>query len=362
MTGVGMITAAVEGRGASARPATNGAVRSDTAQGAICLTIGAGKDKPQGRTVQIGGGVAGLASWLNEREPEGLNTWWSFHSFLDGYCAADRYPTNPAELGFPKDSPWLAGKGGWIGAWGVGVDVDYCSSEADDPKHTDRHTRVKHSHTSKPPAELVQRLELAVRKGQVPGNLYHRTAHGFRFAFVFDRQCTARDDYARAGAALHEMVRQALVDLELHGCPGVHVDELLDLRRVFWAPRGWCVGPDGKREEGERNARVIVMRPEAVHVAEIAKAAAPGPSRPVHQRRSAPAGTGDMEEAVRRYNADHSRDLPRNSGECPMCGKGGRFGRLPKAPERWSCFGASHPESDALLRPPATLGPATCSI
>jgi hypothetical protein len=317
---------------------------SDTTPEAISLTIGAGKNNPQGRAVQVAGGAAELASWLNQREPEGLNTWWSFHSFLDGYCAGDRYPTDPADPGFPKDSPWLAGKGGWIGACGVGIDVDYCSSDADDPEHTDRHGKVKHSHTSAPLADFVDRFERAVRQSLLPGNLYHRTAHGFRFAFVFDQQCTDRDDYARAAAVLHNRVRQALVDLELHGCPGVHVDELLDLRRVFWSPRGWCVGPDGKREQEERNAEVIVISTEPVRLGEIVKAPPPEPSRPMPEPRRASASTGDIEEAVQRYNADHASDLPRNSGPCPMCGKGGRFGRLPQAPERWSCFGASHPE------------------
>lgn len=298
------------------------------------LTIGVGKKEPQGRAVEVPGTVEGLARWLNDREPEGLNTWWTFHTYRDGY---------------------RSGKN-WTGAGGVAVDVDFCAWAADDPRHAAGNGKVSHDHTSPPPAELAARLESALRAGELPGNLLHATAHGFRFVFILEEPCLDAGDYAARARAAHELVRQALADLEVAGCPGVHVDELLDLGRVFWAPRGWCLGPDGNREERERDATVVVMRHEPYAAAELQVAAPePGPHPP--PAKSDPTNhvnaVDDLEAAAERYNRDHIRDLPHNSGPCPMCGKGGRFGSLPDAPHRWSCWGASHPDVGV---PPSTPG------
>lgn len=74
-------------------------------------------------------------------------------------------------------------------------------------------------------------------------------------------------------------------------------------------------------------------------IGEIAPAPAPTP---------APPRAESLDEAVARWNADHHRQWPRNSAPCPVCGDNASFGRLPKAPERWSCFSTDHPEEVGL--------------
>jgi len=49
-----------------------------------------------------------------------------------------------------------------------------------------------------------------------------------------------------------------------------------------------------------------------------------------------------ISEAVATYNRDHAREWPESGAKCPMCGHGGCFGRLPKAPKRWCCFSENH--------------------
>ncbi len=61
-------------------------------------------------------------------------------------------------------------------------------------------------------------------------------------------------------------------------------------------------------------------------------------TRPVHE----PARSADFAEAVRRYNAEQARDLPRSGAECPLCGHRDCFGRLGAEPHRWACFSTGH--------------------
>lgn len=60
-------------------------------------------------------------------------------------------------------------------------------------------------------------------------------------------------------------------------------------------------------------------------------------------RRPAVQASGELREAVDRYNREHARELPRSGrGECPICGHRECFGALPDSPGRWACFSASH--------------------
>ncbi len=54
------------------------------------------------------------------------------------------------------------------------------------------------------------------------------------------------------------------------------------------------------------------------------------------------ARSSDFGEAVRRYNAEQARDLPRSGAECPICGHRGCFGRLGEEQHRWACFSTGH--------------------
>lgn len=53
------------------------------------------------------------------------------------------------------------------------------------------------------------------------------------------------------------------------------------------------------------------------------------------------AKNADLEEAIARYNTEHSREWPRSGGDCPGCGHKGCFGTLPGA-KRWYCFSSAH--------------------
>jgi replicative DNA helicase len=303
----------------------------------VHVTAGAGKKEPQGRAVTVPGGVEGLARWLNERKPEGANTWWSVHTFRDGYRAVQ--PT--------KANGW---RGGWERACAVGVDVDYCGVSADDARH--HNAKGEDAHTHDPlPAELVVRLDELARRGDLPGNLYHRTRCGFRLVFVFEAECDDARAYELAARAVDELVADALRDTELAGCPGLHVDPAVsqDRARVLWAPRGPCEG-----EEKPRNAEVLVLRSEPYPVASLR----PRPSAPPPRHEADEGGRvlplhTDLADAVQRYNGDRSREIPRSSGRCPVCEHEGCFGRLPEASDRWSCFSAQHPEVGV---PPSTAG------
>jgi predicted P-loop ATPase len=62
---------------------------------------------------------------------------------------------------------------------------------------------------------------------------------------------------------------------------------------------------------------------------------APAPVRPLSQ---------SLRDAMDRWNADHRRDYPRHTGECPVCGDKGSFGRLPDDETQWFCFSTDHPD------------------
>lgn len=51
-----------------------------------------------------------------------------------------------------------------------------------------------------------------------------------------------------------------------------------------------------------------------------------------------------IKSLVERWNADHRRDYPRHSSECPVCGSDASFGHLPDDPSRWHCFSTNHPD------------------
>lgn len=53
-------------------------------------------------------------------------------------------------------------------------------------------------------------------------------------------------------------------------------------------------------------------------------------------------GATALDDAVRAYNQQHQRPLPRSGGDCPMCGHRNCFGTLPGTTERWCCFSTSH--------------------
>lgn len=67
--------------------------------------------------------------------------------------------------------------------------------------------------------------------------------------------------------------------------------------------------------------------------------------------------TGDLAEAVRKFNEAHPLDLPRSGGQCLVCSHRGCFGHLPNEPQRWACFSASH--ADAGIPPKDGAGPWT---
>jgi hypothetical protein len=60
--------------------------------------------------------------------------------------------------------------------------------------------------------------------------------------------------------------------------------------------------------------------------------------KPAQQNRT----TVDLQDAVQRYNQEHSREFPKSGGDCPICSHKDCFGRMPGANDRWYCFSASH--------------------
>lgn len=275
--------------------------------------MGRGRFNPQGRSVAITGEdpVAAWCDALNAIEPAEC-AWWSPHLWARDYSVAVD----------------------WIAAHGCAIDLDY-----EDPRRGagKEHTEV--------PVDSWLALYQSALDGDLPGNLIHGTPRGARLVFVFDRPTTSRTEALAALRAAGALVAEALSRIGLQRVvpraggrvePGFSVDRraLLDLKRIFWAPRCTVAG-------AAREATVHAFCRDPVSLDELAAAGAEQPA----EARVAGAST-DYAEAARRWCEDHPIDFGAYGRECPACGHRECFGPLPADPAKWFCFSSNH-EADS---------------
>lgn len=259
------------------------------------ITVGAGRKNARGKLVDLSAGEPAskaLARALAEIPPA-TEAWWSPHVWEEAWRGTER----------------------WKASVGVGIDLDYHNANGD-------HFAA--------PADAAGAMLEAARAGKIPGSVFHLTPRGVRVVFVFDRMVSDRDLMVRAAQGAAKRVEEAVKALGLLGTPGYTTDTkaLLDLARLLFSPRSIVEGV-------KRAADVFAMRDDVFDPGDLAP--------PARVFELITPGSIDVADAVARYCAEHARDFPKNSGDCPVCGHKGCFGVVPKSdPPKWSCFSESH--------------------
>lgn len=262
----------------------------------MAITVGAGLTRPRGTYTRLPDDtVDGLARTLTEL-PAVEEGWWSGHLWKDNLRRATQ----------------------WLATSVIVADVDY---EAD----------------GEPFAEHRDALVELATSGQLPGSLFHLTPHGGRVAFMLDRACSDKKHVLSASSGVAALVTEAIAGsgYKLDSAP------MHDLARLFFTPNAVAKGV-------ERHADVLVMRREPYTVPELIAASmplvAPAPPPPAPVRHLHPERAQDFDQAASRWTADHRRQYPRHSAECPVCHDSKSFGHLPEDPDRWHCFSTDHPD------------------
>jgi hypothetical protein len=287
----------------------------------IAITTGSGRANPQGEYTKIlvngAGPVRALANAL-EQLPPTRDGWWSGHLWDRNYRGQDLWRASQVAM----------------------VDGDYHNDAEKAARKAAGEAKVKIT----PPEAARTRLLASVRALAIPGTLFHETPHGFRLVFflreVIEQPARMNGIVHGAAALVHQALERS--GLAKKNGVGYAVDEpaSTDLARFMFGPRAIV---DGK----PRKAEVLILRDEPYDPTELVAEALeaevpvdPAPSRPIPPR-GAPQLTVD--DAARQWNADHPGDWPRGTtGNCPVCGGKGGFGRLPERREKWFCWHQTH--------------------
>lgn len=289
----------------------------------MSITLGAGKDRPQGRIFHLDKAlsvVESLEKALEDIEP-GPETWWSLHRWERDYRKSD----------------------GWLSSLGVGIDLDYHNEKG---KHKG----------SIPPEDRKHLLEGVVENEVLPGNLFHHTPHGARVIFLFPAPVADRELWQRAAQGACTLVSECIERLGISAtrkqipekgrmvwCDGYHVDNeaSCDLARLFYTPNAIVDG-------AERSARLVVMSTAPVTPEDLARYA---PSQTTQEKntsrqnvKSNPEGkeSSDFAQAAAKWNEDHLQDWATHNRQCPSCGHKDCFGPMPKDSTFWYCFSSNH--------------------
>lgn len=251
----------------------------------LAISISKGRKNPFAKAASVENNGTALAAWLNAIPPE-KEGWISLHSWAGNHRKAEK----------------------WTSAAGVAIDLDYLDEQA---KHVT------------PPQDHRDHL---VASG-LPGTAFHHTPRGARVFFLFEELCTDREAWAVAARAACTQVTTCLRTAQV---PGYAVDEGAsnDFARLMFAPRAIIDGV-------ERNDIVVCLRHQPYLLSEL---------RPPQAARPRLAPASDIKEATERWNKDHPREYPRDTGDCPACGHSDCFGTLKGDSSRWSCFSSNHDE------------------
>ena len=271
----------------------------------MMVTVGEGRTRPQGRVLELVkvdevGPVRAVMEAL-QGQPRKVERWWSPHNWTNAYRQAAQ----------------------WQSSIGVAVDLDY------EPKEESPHPT------------LVLALDKMSREGKIPCSLFHMTPHGMRAIFIYDEPCKDRDLQIAASRGAANIIERALAAVDVFEYV---VDAATwDLARFFYTPNAIAKGVP-------RNDEVILVGETPFKVSELATHAPPE-EQPAQPAQPAPAPpkrdpekTASIQDAIERWVADHPRDYPRHSSECPVCGSKESFGHLPSDDRRWFCFSTHHPD------------------
>jgi predicted P-loop ATPase len=264
---------------------------------ALAITLGEGRQRPQGRAASITPPpVEGLYELLKS-QPARVERWWSVHRWERDYRLQK----------------------GWIASIGVAVDLDY---------------RVPNE---PPSSEVSARLAGAARSNRLPGSIFHLTPHGARLVFVYELACTHREMQVSASKGAAALVERALADLDLFDYV---VDPCTwDLARFYYTPNSVAKGV-------ARTDEVVLMRSAPFEIDALA-AEEPAPvedvePEPAPQPRRVVRMDETIKQVVERWNADHRADYPTRPGTCPACQHNDCFHALPKDTTKWFCFSSGH--------------------
>jgi predicted P-loop ATPase len=289
----------------------------------IGITVGQGVKRPRGAFVMVNseaGLVDAVASTLRT-QPNIDERWWSPHRWQDNYRDGAK----------------------WQSSLAVAVDVDW------------------HDSKSFPPPQTASGLEEYARTGALPGSIFHSTPHGCRVVFVFDQPCTDRASMLAASEGAAAIVQGAFADLGLGDLYKVDDKVVKDLARLFFVPT--C-----RAKNVQRQAEVIIIRSVTYASSELSAAKpvrenvswtdekAARPREPIAYTDEAKRVS--LIDAIKRWNADHPGNWPRNSAECPVCKDSGSFGHFPDDPARWACFSTDHPSNIGVRGPTCSHGDA----
>ena len=146
----------------------------------FAITVGAGRDRPQGRCRVLGEkpSVAALHDALM-KQPADKDGWWSAHQWTGDYREEAR----------------------WESAAALVADVDFHNAEG-------RHANV--------PQELHARFEAAM--DLLPASLFHRTPRGMRLVLVLDAVVSDGALCKSLNVAYGERVQRVLTFLGLCAC------------------------------------------------------------------------------------------------------------------------------------------------
>lgn len=270
----------------------------------MLITVGRGKDRPQGKRVE----VEDLAEALGSIEPA-VEAWWSPHLW-----AGDR-----------------RGGDAWEGACSIACDVDFGDGKGAHLALTD---------------EARQAVLFAWEEGILPGSVFHLTPRGFRIVFPLDQPAgiPEREAYVFAARATGLAVKAAI---EAAGLAALGFDVDLpvteDLARLLYTPRSIVNGVARDAKPLDRGGVYTLDALTPPPPPPPDEVPAPPPSDAddplVGARRERNPAIG---EAIAKWNAEHPREYPRHSGPCPACGAAASFGHAPATPSRWFCFAAGH--------------------
>jgi hypothetical protein len=306
------------------------------------ITVGAGKDRPQGRLAIIAQAISGstFAQALRHCDHSAEEAWVSPLRWRGNYRKQENFES---ASGFMADIDWTR-------PLTAPEQAEESKKVAEAAKKGNRYRPKTEVHDFTP-AEQSQKLIDFARQQWLPGNCFYSTPRGFRVAYVFPSPLTTRESYQAFCRAAGQQLTEALGALGLPRfhlatkSAGFEVDAAVnDLARFLYTPKSKVNGI-------QRNADVLVLR-EAPYVLEelpvppvvekTEKLRVQTKPTPQASRQASRLNT-NFQAAVDAYNGDHQEQWSKDSGTCPACGHNGCFGTVPDTGgERWSCFSNSH--------------------
>jgi hypothetical protein len=268
------------------------------------ITIGAGRDRPQGKRLVVGDSpsVEDLAATLRSL-PRRVEAWWSAGLFDGDYRSGDR----------------------WLGTWLHGGDIDYHDESGEH---------------AEPPPEMREVFERIAASLAI--NLWHPTPRGYRTIVCFAALIDDPGLFERAARTIGERLEATLRDADIAAerrmvpndkgglvekpCGGFVVDAavLTDRARFLFSPRARVDGVD-------RVADMHVVSRELIRVESLVNQP---PSHSPSESVSGPKQktSKSIARAAAAYDRDHSRQWPSLAERARHVATKTALGGIPRTP------------------------------